>query len=254
LWRRQWTELVGHRPGPPPGRAAPAGLMMHGRCRLVLSRCVCVCVSRFGHVRCRVSWLQCHDVFSGTDLLTAHIAAVCCVLNLYRSWIFFFHLSMHAVTVISSNRTVDRRHGQSSSSGMHVTYNPPAGARSPCMVSIQSSLSLSLSLSLLYILFHAPSRKSVLSEEKRDMVATVDTWWVGVPRDAREVRSLAFRFHAAARASYQPRPCCLLPLAPARAGRLPALRPPVPDGRAGDYITAWQSRMCRATQLPLREN
>jgi hypothetical protein len=86
------------------------------------------------------------------------------------------------------------------------------------------------------------------------MVATVDTWWVGVPRDAREVRSLAFRFHAAARASYQPRPCCLLPLAPARAGRLPALRPPVPDGRAGDYITAWQSRMCRATQLPLREN
>jgi hypothetical protein len=150
LWRRQWTELVGHRPGPPPGRAAPAGLMMHGRCRLVLSRCVCVCVSRFGHVRCRVSWLQCHDVFSGTDLLTAHIAAVCCVLNLYRSWIFFFIcLCMRSPSYPATEPSTVVMDSRVRRACMLLTIHQLVRVRRAW--SVYKALSLSLSLSLSYI-------------------------------------------------------------------------------------------------------
>lgn len=146
LWRRRWTELVGHRPGPTPrpsrtGRPDDAWSMPSGPVP------VCVFVSRFGHVRCRVSWLQCH-VFSGTDLLTAHIAAVCCVLNFYRSWIYFS--SVYAC----GHRHIQQPNRRPSSWTVefvgHACY---LQSTSWCAFAVHgqyTKLSLSLSLSLIY--------------------------------------------------------------------------------------------------------
>jgi hypothetical protein len=95
-WRRRWPDraTVGHCPGLPASppidrsidlhRAPAAAGLMHDRCRrLVLSRCDHD-FDTFGAGL--VSYTVPRRVFSGTDLLTAHVAVRCVLgVNLSRS-------------------------------------------------------------------------------------------------------------------------------------------------------------------------